>query len=430
MVGSFRGSIKQHIFLIVLSVFWSISAKATINVYWDCYLEVSKVDCQLLHTSYFSSMSMIVPVSNEEGADVSIKIRSIPITTKAQDGDRYSVDFYGHGDLPKFVILDTIPNNYSNEGTLVRLIGNLQKGTAPFLAIVEPSRTDKDGIIAIKFTDPTLDPAAPAGPDLSGWYVSPSLWAQYSKTQMQLITLGGNVTVNYSDDSWRFQLQGHANYQQTTVPVNGDELVAEVFDYFGKTIVSYSFYKNWSVAVILDAAHFPGKNLDARVNSSVGLEWNLVPFLKTNDKSVAIRYIIGSEYQNYVSQNINRNDEEFFVKHSLLAYFTWHFETVDLTTSMGVLSPIDKYEFFELTSDLSLNWRIIDNLSIVPSLSVDYVPTRLNEPFEQDLSNPLSTFYGGGNFSDISYSGNLSVVFTFGNSLLKNQDQRWKGVSP
>ena len=220
-------------------------------------------------------------------------------------------------------------------------------------------------------------------------------------------------------------------YQRYVVPVDKDtELEANVVTFGARTVTSYTlpYAKKWSVALLLGGGYMPAKNYDVLVNGAVGIEWNLVPVLKSNDRSFSVRYIVGPEYHNYKYRNIEDKNSQWFIKHSIRAALMWHFKKIDIEAAAGATSPLTDYKYASLFGSVSLNWRVVGGLTIMPSISAGYTFKNMNEPLEIDYSNPVMTILGGGSFSKFSLQTMLTVRYVFGNALLNVRDQRWKGV--
>lgn len=394
--------------------------RGILQVYIDCYLPDTSISCEQLKAAYFNSISLVRPSENQKAADVSIQVRA----TLIAEGIQYSIAFEGRGDLPKFTILDRVSENVSDQGQFIRLIANIDKGTAPYLALNEPS-TSNNGFVKMVFSDGTEQTKPKDDNRQTKWYISPRLSGSFSRGEMSSVSASGSVYMNWSDPSWRFQVSTSANYQDLSIPIGGGQILkAEVFSYGEKTIISYNIAKKWSVAALLSAWHEPGSNMTYTIDTMAGLEWNLVPMMKANDKTIAIRYAIGPEFNGYILPNIKNKQDEIFLWHSLKAYLVWHFKNTDLKFSLGTGSPVTDTHFFKINSSAGLTFRITKGLSISPSINASYTPALIYEPLNPDYSNPIQTMFTGG-YSEFSISGNFSITYTFGNSLLKNQDQRW-----
>ncbi len=415
-------------FGIIVAVFLSTlpfsvsTSHATFPINWDCFLPQSSVDCETLRKAFFSSATFTSQVSIEK-ASLVIHVRHTPI----QKGTQYSLDFEGTGSLPTFTILDRVPDTVTTETTTIRLISDLQKGLSPYLALLKPGTT-ANKTLTLSFTDPNDQTQEKPRDDDSdtNWFASPSISGNYSKGNNTSNYLNARFSANYSDPTWRIQANTSADYQKIKLDYAGETITAETFNYGGRSIVSYSFKEKWSVATILGYAHAPKQNLDNTVIGAVGLEWNLVPFKTTQEKVVAIRYTVSEHYQDYEKPNILDQEQSLFLKHSVEAYFAWNFEKFTVSTTLFGDSLMRDLSYLAGGASGSITWRVTNNILISLYGSLSYQKKYINAPLAEETSDSaLEQYITGGNFKPLNIYTGLSLSYTFGNSLLKGQDQRW-----
>ncbi len=321
---------------------WS---RGPLKVFWDCYLPGVSVDCQEMERSFFEALNMLKQASSASGADISIKVRSISVL----NGNKITMDFGGTNDLPSYSLNDTILSGYSPTGTLVRIMGDLEKGMAPFLGVVSPAEA-QGGILDLQLKDPnSTGVVLPPDTHETGWYVSPALMLNFSESENKTLSGNGGVGVNYSNPSWRVTGTGYFNYSRSTVPTvtaQGQPSTESVDQYSdgGNVTIVRSLPKGFNIAVLGTVGQSPqSQNLQFRANGSLGVEWTEKPFLETNDSNLILSYMIGEEYQNYVAPNVEGKNSESFPKHSLVVSYPWHFTQIDLNLSAEASSPVESH---------------------------------------------------------------------------------------
>lgn len=411
----------MKMFFNALLLLTATSASADLNVKFDCYLPSGPVDCQSLRTSYFSTMTFLKAVDDDKNAYLTVQVRTLPADPRSV---RYILVFNGAGEAPDFSLIEDIPTTISSDAILQKVLINLQKGTGPYLSVEQMGQTGEDGLFVLKYSIPgDKKNTRPT----TGWYQNTSISGNVSSGDSDYINGSLSTGVNYSDPSWRFKAGASANYQKITVRYGGNEENLEVVSFNGKTLIARTVDKGWSVAALVRAGYEPAGNLDFNGEAGVGLAWDLVPFMKGNDNSFGVKYLVGVTHQNYVDPNVLDEMSKTFVAHGAELYFSWHFDRLDLTAGLGASSIINDYRFARVGGSMGATWRITDRLNASLSFDAGYRRAIINAPKEENAENGLEQFFAGGNYANFTYSTMLSLGYIFGNSALDRQDQRWKG---
>jgi hypothetical protein len=410
-----------------LALLAAAPSRAALDVAWDCYLPSGQVGCSTLETAVFGNGAYVRALQG--AADASINVRAAPVA----GGIAYTfVVTEANSSGGAFTFVDRVPTGFSHDAVLVRLVGDVQKVTAHLFALDEPA-TFKEGRLTLKLRDPDEGPRKARSDDESTrWYVAPSLNFNGERFGIFFVNASANVDVNWSHPDWRVKGDAWTSYRLVIAdpdPDDPDEDPADLrYENFDVGIDAYVI-RSWggfSLAANGYAIRDPRSNYALRSGTNVGVEWVLVPFLKTDEGNVGVQYIVGPERQDYVYESVERTMTLTYLRHRARLFGAWHFQHVDLEGSTTFQAHVFNVRFSSVSAYGSVTWRLLDDLSIGMNGEVSYRNALLNEPRDTSQLHPLEAFYGGGAYGDVTYWSWVGVTYTFGNSLLARQDQRWK----
>lgn len=410
----------RHYLSLLVCLTWSSTASAAVGVRFDCYASAGPVECQSLRRAYFSALPYLRDARDED-AQVSIEVRSYELDRYF----RYVVKFSGLGTAPSFTMEDDIPKELSAVGALLRIGSVLQRGTAPFLASDAPASTT-DGTTVLMLRDPSG--AAPGSPaSTTGWYLSLRATFNVSATSSFLTSLHESAELNYSNPDWRFNLQPVLAVQRVEVDVPGADTQVSTSRYYGvDSFVARSFATNFSVAALGAARQDKSNNLRAQTEASVGIEWDLVPFLTTEDHSLGAYYQLGLASDWYVAPNVLHESDMQYAVHALGATMTRHFSSTDLSGTVSARSPLTLPKYSSLAATLGFTWRIDSYFAFILTGETAYRKALLNEPAEVVVGSAFEQYVAGGNFRPWTYSVLGTFEVSLGNNGLARADQRWR----
>lgn len=403
----------------------SSSAHAALDVAWDCYLPSGQVGCSTLETAVFSN-GAYVRALDEATQEASLSVRAAPVA----GGVAYTFAVVG-AKGGTFTFVDRVPSGFSHDAVLVRLVGDVQKVTAHLFALDEPGAF-KDGALTLKLRDPDEGPRTARSDDEdTRWFVAPSLNFNGERFGIFSVNASANIDVNWSHPDWRVKADAWTSYRLVIADPSGDpnedpaDLRYENFDVGTDASVIRS-WGGFSLAANGYAIRDPRSNFALRSGTNVGAEWVLVPFLKTDEGNVGLQYTFGPERQDYVYESILHNTTLTYLRHRARVFGAWHFQRVDVEGSTAFQAHVLDVRFSSVSAYGSVTWRVLDDLSLGMKGEVSFRNALLNEPLDTSQLHPLEAFYGGGAYGDVTYWSWVGVTYTFGNSLLARQDQRWK----
>jgi hypothetical protein len=172
--------------------------------------------------------------------------------------------------------------------------------------------------------------------------------------------------------------------------------------------------------------HDPQNNQRLRAATYVGGDWRLRPFLQTDEGNIGVNYIVGAERQQFFLETEQSKYLTHFMRHKLTVIGTWHFSRVDVSGSLDASSQLTNLDFTSLGVSASVSWRIIDDLWLTLDGGSNSRSALVQTPKDLSQIHPLAQFFGGGNFGSLNFQASISLRYTFGNSLLQRQDQRWR----
>jgi hypothetical protein len=400
----------------------SLPARAALDVKWDCYLASGNVACTALESAFFSNRAYARAIGD---ADVDIEVRAVAIS----NGTAYQIVLRSK-DGVAFTLNDRVPQEFSSDAVLLRVIGDLQKATAPLFVVDEPG-TIEDGVLRLSLRDPDAGPRDARKDDEStGWYVAPSVNLNAERYGITDVDGNGFVELNWSHPSWRLRSFSWGNYrlvqaEDPTGETPTDDLHYENFEIGNFSLLARS-WGGFSIAGAVNVERKPQNNYGFKIGSYIGCEWVLVPFLKTDAGNIGVNYAVGAEHYEFLHETVRLKFEEEVLVHALKVFGAWHFSRVDIDGNLNADSLVNDVRFASVGAGGSATWRILDDLSLALSGGISYRTGLVREPKDLSELHPLEQFYGGASYGDVTFETRASLQYVFGNSLIVRQDQRYK----
>lgn len=413
----------------LVAVTLAAPANAALDVAWDCYVPNGRVSCDRLAQAFFSngafarSAADATDPTNPNSPDTSVHVRAIDNA----DGTAFRIDVHGK-DGSTFTLEDRVPRGFSTDATLLRLVGDLHKATAHLFTLDEPGSSDGDALV-LRLRDPDAGPRqARKDDEQTGWYVAPSLNLNANASGVTQLSAYGGVEVNWSNPAWRLHGYGWTHYRFVHLDDGTDdpEDTYQNFNLGTDATVVRTLVGGFSLGANAYVMREPQSNYLLRGGTSIGAEWMLAPFLKTDEANVGVRYEIGAEHHDYVYETTLLLRSLDYLRHRAHVFGAWHFSRVDVNGGLTAQSVVDDLNYSSISANGGLTWRILDDLSLSLQGEVSYRNGLLNEPKDLSQLPPLEAFYGGGSYGDVTYWTWVGLEYVFGNSLLLRQDQRWR----
>lgn len=411
-----------------------------LRVQLDCYLPTGPVRCPELSDAYFASATFLMPTLTAAEAALRIELRVAP--TGDPRFHRYRVRVEGPVVTPAYSREVAIPLELPPTAALVRVLVALQAMTAPQLALEEPGHTDASGRWVLALTPPAEGSAtsgvASAAPSTatdeeataeatSPWYHSASLFGTASLGDANT-SLNGNVgyDVNYSAPQWRVRASTNVDFQHVRVRLGDVDETQQIFAAGAKAVVARTILDGWSAALLGGASHAPAENLALEQRVSLGIAWDLVPFMRQQGNSVGIQYQLGATYQDYLRRNLFERDEDTFLHHALDLSANWHHERADLSAYLGVWTVVLDNRFHRIAGGVTWSYRFTARFALSLNVDASYRRALLNQPLDSLIDTELEQFLAGAKFSTLQVLAGVTLRYTLGNSALRSRDQRWK----
>jgi hypothetical protein len=311
------------------------TAAAELRMKWDCYLPNASVDCTVLENSLTSKIPFLRVVPDPRAADVAVTVTSVP----AEDGTRYLFDFVGKpidGHATESHTTDRIPFSIDAATAMVRLLTKLERGLAEFMDQKIAAEV-RDGTLRLELGDPVRLPYA-GRPGQQGlkWYVTPGLNAYFSDVTGVGVNASesASVSYNYSGRTWRLQQSLTASYSRQSQPVPGTTETASIHFIGGSAnnVAAWSLGRagRWSIGWLFSSEKNPQANYEFRSNTSVGLEFDLIPRQTVNQRNFGFRCAVGPEFQRYDATNVEGLDQQLVGREFCDLFLSWHFVPVDV----------------------------------------------------------------------------------------------------
>ena len=413
---------------------WCVAttASADLRVGWDCFLPDAQVECGEVASAFFPSVPGVERQDAAEG-DVAVSLRSVAVPS----GRRYVADFGGapatNGEMPSdaiaFSLVEQVPDAAGHDRTLMLLVALLQRGTVPFMHVPTPGEAE-GGVLRLEATAGAQDLAAadqPSGDDArSGWYVRPEVSGELVSAGVQVASLSGGLEVSHSTRSLRWLLSGSGGYRHLDVTLPSGRLRGGFVQARGSTTLAHSIGGGFSVALLGGAQRQPQNNLDLRGEAGVGLEWVHREFLRADEGNFGARYRLHGVWDDYDTETVLGQRSRLYARQSLGLFARWHLDDVDLDADVGGGAVADQPELWDVGGELSATLRLAEGLELSVSGSILYRGGAVHEPADPSQLDPIASVVSGSDFGELTYATGLSLSYSFGNGLLRAQDQRWR----
>jgi hypothetical protein len=350
--------------------------------------------------------------------------------TAVRGGTDVRIDIAGPPRGPRFTLHEILGREVDADTALLRLVGTLQRGTVPFLALAEPGRT-RDGALQLAASAPGARHVVAGGEESStrGWTVRPTLWAELVQSGIGLTSGGADVSVAWSGAPVRLLARAGAAYRHLHIDVPGQSTIeGDMTSGSAAALVARTLRGGWSLALLGGAGREPEDNLDARAESAVGLEWTLAPFLRASGNGFGLRYRVGVVHHDYVTPNVLGADRMLFTDHRATALVRWHEELVDLATSATASAPIARPDLWEVRGSVSATLRLTAAVQLEAEAEAALRGGTVREPLDPDGLDPVAALVGGSDFGRTSWAAEMKLSYSFGDPLVEARDQRWRGA--
>jgi hypothetical protein len=418
------------------------SAIAALTAKWDCYLPSPPLDCMSIEASLRSKIPFLQIVPDDREADVVITVSSVP----AEDATRIKCDIVGkrlEGYATEVHTSDKIPTSIDAATATVRVLTKLQRGLDDFMDQRVASEME-NGALTIRVFDPVRLPFTGRPQQGVKWYVAPGVGTFFSDVKGVGIngSASASILFNYSDRTWRVQQSLATNYSEQSQPVagTGESVSIHFLGAGAVNVLSWSIpgAQNLSFGLLFSGEKKPQANYRVRANTSVGLEFDLVPRQTVNQKNFGFRCAIGPEFQHYDEANIQGREQQVIAREFCEVYLGWHFDPIDLWAWTGENMVVGHYEYRGLASGIGATWRVTDNFMLSPWMNLQQINQAINE------TAPSTTVYAtardeirasmlatarSGYTAPFGIQSGFAIRYLFGNGSLASEDQRWKNVS-
>lgn len=399
----------------------AFAAGEKLKVYWDCGLDGNVLSCPELKLSYFQNSSLIA-VDSANSADLKIMLRVLSLNNEY--AFRVSTKWQNNNFLafPELRLNSSLSSAELKE----RLIDFLEKVTKPYTTIINSSNNTGD-----------------AEESSSPFYATPFVDASGKKQQGSTNINGyGEIFGNVSTPKWRlFGATYHGLlYTKTDTTAYTSGLETTIKTYGVNTGVIRSLSKNWDVAIFVrdrlvtneletdaDTSNMPEESLHNSSRKTVlkgGVEWIAIPFLTAESKgNFAIRYTLSAEHHKYVDPESFKYVQERFARHVFEIYLTKHFEKIDLTGKVSAFaSNFREKPLKGFNASANVLFKLNARMNVGLTGSYQYTKNRILSTAEDTTSFSGLT----GITANSTYSGSVSLSYTFGNVRIFNKEQRWK----
>ena len=398
--------------------------KALMRVHLDCYLNTG-LQCPDLESYFFQDNPFVQSWPTAKDADLTVTLRA---WSTPPDREAYIITFDSKPELPILKVPPLlIRTNFSGQAKMLEILKNLHQYLKLWDRIVSYKlNADGSEVVTYRAGDGSTPPPA-ADPNLP-WIVTVS--AGFSlNVGGGVVNLGayGTAGVNYDTPTWLVQTQGGGSYTYVSENIGQFALSASAAKVQGSTLVARSVAQHWSVMAIARETYDPISNLQSRAQLHAGIEYELIPFLESNDNAFMVNYIIGGNAENYLAPNINNKMAETLATHALSLYYVRHQDLFDVSVAGSITALVNDPTKFGVGGTATARLHVTPAMTIDLAGTVGYKRNNVNAPANPDTSNPIYLLIGGANtIVPLTYSLMLNLTYTWGNQRLKQRDMRWQ----
>ena len=394
-----------------------VSSSGQRQVAWDCYLPSGPVNCVALRDAYYQETPGVVRSSEDRALGIEVRAIELPAA------HRVSIRFRAlDGEEAHFV--ERVRFTMDAQLAQLRLLAKLQHGTLPFLSLEGLVRSN-EGELAVGTADALKSEDEDSKPTGS-WYVRPEIGGDVLRRGMTTISAFAGLTVGYSTPAMRLLLDANGRYEYIDVELPGaGNISGGIFLASGVARLVNAIGSGFDLALLGEVRHEPNNNLGQRWRGGAGIEWLLQPLLDDGAGNVGVRYSLQVAHDRYLAENEQGAGDLTYFRHELEALSQLHTDLADLGLTISVGSPLHRHSFLDVRGQAMVSFQLGARAQLVCFFDVTYRGGALNAPSEDAVIDPVIALTVGSDTNRLSFGGNLSLAFNFGNALLHSRDQRW-----
>ncbi len=385
----------------------------------DCYLTAADPGCPEVRRALVDSLPGLSLVDGP--APVAIRLRELP----TPNGRRFVADFSGTpvdaSDHVAFQLVSVVPTTAGSDRITALVIGLLQRGLVPFLAMESPGAVTDGALTLVVSGGGEARTERPTRP----WYLRPQISASGFAGGVRVVEFGAGLEANYSTDAWRFRLNGTFDYRYLDLRIGDTRLRGGYFAADGSSVLARRLRGGWSAALRLGAQRRPQDNLDARVRGGLGLEWVLAPRQQANETNVGFRLLYDVVHDRFSTENQDSDLTHLYQRPGATLFGRVHGKRIDfeLTASGDLL--LDRPDLWSVSGEAEVAIRLGDGVQLALSVGAILRGGAINAPLDSSMLDPVAST-NGSSFGRLTLYGDVSLSWAIGNSLLAVQDQRWR----
>ena len=408
------------------------TARAEMRVAWDCFLPESEVECRDVAGAFFATVPGVAR-ADAEVADLSIQLRA----TRLARGQRYLADFAGTPFAPDagqepvvFALSEHVPDAAGRDRALMLLVALLQRGTVPYMHVATPGKGE-GGVLRLEAAGNTAagqgsgDAADEAGSQ-AGWYGRPSVAGELVSAGVRVISLEASFELGWSDPSWRWLTTASGGYRHLDLELPGTTLRGGFVQARGRSVLARSLGSGFGLGLVGAARREPQNNLESRAQAGVGLEWMHRELLRADEGNFGARYVMSGIWDRYATATVHGQTSRLYPHQSLSLFARWHLDAIDVEANVAGGVVADQPELWDVGGELAVTLRLAEGLELEIGGAVIYRGGAVHEPADLARIDPVASAVAGSDFGELTYTSRVSIAYSFGNDLLRAQDQRWR----
>lgn len=208
------------------------------------------------------------------------------------------------------------------------------------------------------------------------------------------------LSANYSRDYNQFKYQGY-NYKSNT----------ESKEFSSWVVKSVSDHWSLGTHAGIFSSSYSNYNIGAYAGPAV--EWNFFPYSASTTKLFTLYYELSPSYTEYTDTTIYNKTQEFLIEQSLRAQLILKEKWGSLSTQITGANFLENFDQHKLDVSQSINWRIVEGLSVSLSGNFDIVHNQVNLPkngaSQEEVLLQLHELQ-----TNFRYNTYLSINYSFG----------------
>jgi hypothetical protein len=430
---------SKVLFFVLIFSFNLFSAESSFKLFLDCATTDHHFDCfEIRETLKLKLLNGDKLVTAASESNINLKIR----TREVEDGTIPTIFveqyFQRSSESTPFLFeIKEYRESDFNATTTMDLVNHLVVQLVRLRGVTTLEQTDKGVVVTFGKSDDSGSGQS-QNPDIKDWYLQPSGSLNWNnslgESSSTEVYVGGEYVK--AKEKNKLILRVHSSYVRQLIEFSDgktdeyEEVGLGLSTFYVRTLKN----NKWSVAIFTNTSANPIRdNINLRQQVSVGVEYNMVPFItKTEERVFTVRYAIGPDYYRLKEVNFNDDKQVVLLKHGveigskfILNKYNKNNLPLSVGFNFGAGSEVKGFRYAQLFGATNITYNITEGISLTPYYSINFSKGYVNQPKSQ-TGGVIGEVNNAGRFAQTQHTFFVTLAFSFGSRGLKNKDTRWQ----